>query len=97
MAIDRCYCREVMFTRLKNLAAQHGAGVERLSALTGAGTGCGLCVPYIRVMLATGRTELPVLSDVEVRRLCTPASGSGGNKPGLELEKNEEDGTGALL
>jgi len=74
MAVDRCYCREVMFKDLKALAAREGADVDRLGELTGAGTGCGLCRPYIRVMLATGRTELPVLTDADVERLCATSA-----------------------
>ena len=74
MAVDRCYCREVSFKDLKDLAARERADVDRLGELTGAGTGCGLCKPYIRVMLATGRTELPVLTDADVRRLCETTS-----------------------
>lgn len=69
MAIDRCYCLQIRFSDLKALAEKSGAGVDSLSKATGCGTGCGLCIPYIRVMLKTGQTDLPVLSPVEVNRL----------------------------
>lgn len=77
MAVDRCYCRDVTFEELRALAAQTGADVDRLGDLTGAGTGCGLCRHYIRVVLATGRTSLPVLTEAEADALCArgrPAS-----------------------
>ena len=71
MSVDRCYCREITFRQLKALAERVGKDVNRLCEASGAGTSCGLCRPYIRVMLATGRTELPVLTDADVERLCT--------------------------
>ena len=78
MAIDRCYCRNITFRALKELAERHGCDVDRLSDRTGVGTGCGMCLGYVRVMLATGRTELPVLGSADVERLCAgePQPGS---------------------
>ncbi len=73
MAVDRCYCRDVKFSTIKEIAAREGAGIDRLGEITGAGTGCGLCRPYIRVVLATGRTELPVLNEAQVEALCAGA------------------------
>ncbi len=75
MAIDRCYCHQVLFRDLKVLAETTGAGLDQLCEQTKCGTGCGLCLPYLRVMLATGKTDLPVLSMADVERLC---AGSGG-------------------
>lgn len=70
MSIDRCYCRRLLFQDLRKVADATGAGLEQLGERTGCGTGCGLCLPYLRVMLATGKTDLPVLSMAEVERLC---------------------------
>lgn len=61
MGVDRCVCRGVPFSRLIALARERGAGFDELQRLTGCGTGCGMCIPYIRVALATGRAELPVM------------------------------------
>jgi bacterioferritin-associated ferredoxin len=61
MGVDRCVCRDVTFARLIRLARERGAGFGELRRLTGCGTGCGMCIPYIRVALATGRAELPVM------------------------------------
>lgn len=72
MPIDRCYCMEVTFESLKALAAEVGPSIDELSRLTQCCTACGLCRPYIRVMLKTGRTQLPVLSSREVEEICGP-------------------------
>ena len=61
MGVDRCVCREVMFSRLIELARERGAGFDELQRLTGCGTGCGMCIPYIRVAVATGKPDLPVM------------------------------------
>lgn len=61
MGVDRCVCREVTFARLIALAREPGMGFDELQRMTGCGTGCGMCIPYIRVALATERSELPVM------------------------------------
>lgn len=66
--VDRCVCMDVTFERLHRLAA-HGAGLDELRRRTGCGAGCGLCIPYIRAMLATGRTRFPVMSPAELAKL----------------------------
>ncbi len=71
--IDRCYCREIPFTELHERAMRDGLNVEQLCATTGAGTGCGLCRTYLRVVLATGRTSLPVMNEREVAAACGAA------------------------
>ncbi len=63
-------CRQVMFAELIRLHRETGAGLEELQRRTTCGTGCGLCVPYIRVALATGRARLPVMGDSELARLA---------------------------
>ncbi len=30
MAVDRCYCRDVKFSTIKEIAAREGAGIDRL-------------------------------------------------------------------
>jgi bacterioferritin-associated ferredoxin len=56
-----------MFARLLELAAE-GADLDEMQRLTGCGTGCGLCIPYIRRALATGRARLPIMSGAELAR-----------------------------
>lgn len=67
MPVTRCVCHDVTFAELKELSAIIGPDLDALAARTGCGTGCGTCVPYIQLMLRTGRTELPVLSGAQLR------------------------------
>lgn len=55
--IDRCYCFQVRFARLKAVAEETGAdSVEELQAHVTFGQNCQLCHPYVRRMLRTGET-----------------------------------------
>ena len=72
--VDRCVCRQVLFADLLRLHRATGARLDELRTRTGCGTGCGLCVPYIRAALATGRERLPILSHEELRRLAGDGS-----------------------
>lgn len=63
MNVDRCVCRNVTFAELLRLAKARNADLPELSRLTGCGTSCGMCRPYIRVVLLTGRTELPPMPE----------------------------------
>lgn len=65
MAVNRCICHDVPFTELKKLADAGVRNLDELSRRTGCGTGCGMCLPYIRVMLATSQTDLPVLTEAQ--------------------------------
>jgi bacterioferritin-associated ferredoxin len=56
LKVDRCVCFEVSFATLKAYADRTGCGPDELAARFGCGRGCGLCIPYIRRMLETGRT-----------------------------------------
>lgn len=71
--VDRCVCKSVSFVRLKELADQGHADLDALSKKTGCGTGCGMCVPYIRVVLATGRTNLPIMTSFEIEKFISRA------------------------
>lgn len=62
--VSRCICHDISFAELKKLAEAGARDLEALSRQTGCGTGCGMCIPYIRVMLATGQTDLPVMTNV---------------------------------
>lgn len=57
MHIDRCYCYQVPFERLKSVAEETDAdSIEALQAHVTFGANCQLCHPYVRRMLATGET-----------------------------------------
>ena len=67
--VDRCVCFKVTFAQLLRLRAETGAGFEELQASTGCGRGCGLCEPYVRAALATGRARFPVMSPEALRAM----------------------------
>jgi bacterioferritin-associated ferredoxin len=69
MAVDRCVCHRVTFATLKELAASTGGGFDVLSRATGCSTSCGMCKPYVLMMLRTGRTSFRVLTMREVEEL----------------------------
>lgn len=80
--VNRCICHDVTFAELRALAARIGGGFEEVSGRTGCGTGCGLCVPYIRLMLRTGQTVFPVLRPADFERLTPEAERVRGKCPG---------------
>lgn len=55
--ITRCVCHDTTFDQLLSLARSHGWVLEDLVASTGCGDQCGLCLPYLRVLIDTGQTE----------------------------------------
>lgn len=68
LPVHECVCHGVSFAELLRLHRETGATVEELSRVTGCGTSCGMCLPYIRVALATGRARLPVMGEAELKR-----------------------------
>lgn len=90
--VDRCVCHDVTFADLRRLAAATGHDLDRLATLTGCGTGCGCCVPYLRLMLSTGQTRFPVLAIHSPAPLATP--GAETPVPGVsELHTNNTGDT----
>jgi NAD(P)H-nitrite reductase large subunit len=69
MAVDRCVCKAVPFERLMRLVESGLTSVEALSAETGCCTGCGMCEPYVRLVISTGRTSFAVLAPHEAERV----------------------------
>ncbi|MHC4992115.1 MAG: (2Fe-2S)-binding protein [Planctomycetota bacterium] len=59
MPVDRCVCHDVTFAQMREYARQERADFDALRRRFGCGSGCGLCVPYVRAMLRTGRTRFP--------------------------------------
>ncbi len=68
MDVDRCVCRGVSFAELIRLARTEHLSIDELVERTGCGESCGLCLPYIRLAVATGRATLPIMSDMECAR-----------------------------
>ena len=52
---------DISFEELKRFAEETNADFRELVRRTRCGTSCGMCKPYIRIMLETGLTEIPVL------------------------------------
>lgn len=63
--VDRCLCLDLTFIALRRLAVAQRLDFDALRDRTGCCTGCTMCEPYVRVMLRTGRTSLPVMSPDE--------------------------------
>lgn len=63
MPVDRCTCHNITFRDLHAIALAEKADLVALSARTGCATSCALCRPYIQLMLATGQTRFPILTE----------------------------------
>ncbi|MBL0920780.1 MAG: (2Fe-2S)-binding protein [Phycisphaerales bacterium] len=59
--VNRCVCTGLTFAELSRHPAA-GSGFEALRRATGCGEGCGLCEPYVRAMLRTGRPSFRALA-----------------------------------
>lgn len=66
MAVDRCVCHEVEFSELLKLHRDQGLSLEQLKNRTGCCTGCTSCEPYVKICLATGEVDLPVMNGREL-------------------------------
>lgn len=62
--IERCVCTGRSFASLLSLARRRSWGLQELQAGTGAGSACGLCLPYLRVCLRDGVTVFRALLPV---------------------------------
>ncbi len=54
--ITSCICVQIPFNELLPLARSRRWTLPQLVRETGCGDQCGLCRPYLRIMLATGQT-----------------------------------------
>ncbi|HSR15357.1 MAG TPA: hypothetical protein VLL51_06370 [Gemmatimonadales bacterium] len=54
--IDRCVCQRMTFSSLLLLAGERQWSLGQLVRETGCGDQCGMCLPYLRRMLASGDT-----------------------------------------
>ena len=66
MSVNRCICHHLMFTDLKQIAERDRLSFDELIRRTRCCTGCGLCEPYVRLMMETGKTAFEVLEPAEV-------------------------------
>ena len=63
--VDRCVCRNRLFSDLLPEARVQGWDLAALMAATGCGAQCGLCRPYLLRMLETGETVFHELLPAE--------------------------------
>ncbi|MBI1190737.1 MAG: hypothetical protein GC200_08685 [Tepidisphaera sp.] len=78
MGVDRCICRDVSFARIQRVAQEIGPELSKLREATGCGSGCGMCVPYIKRMLITGKTNVPVMTHREIEALVKDEHAAAG-------------------
>ncbi len=56
--VSKCICHKKDFTEIKNFVEENGiSSVRELQELKYCSCGCGLCEPYIELMLKTGETS----------------------------------------
>lgn len=73
MSVDRCICRNVTFKHLIELSKHLGCDMEKLQDATGAGQGCGMCVPYLYVAVQTGKSRIALMSNAQSERVMSEA------------------------
>ncbi|MDR3690680.1 MAG: hypothetical protein P4L46_14980 [Fimbriimonas sp.] len=59
LPVKRCVCFEMSFASLKAAGVR---SADEAEARFGCGSKCGACVPYIQLMIYTGRTEFAVIA-----------------------------------
>ncbi|MDX1586470.1 MAG: (2Fe-2S)-binding protein [Balneolaceae bacterium] len=56
--VTKCICHSRSFEEIKEYAQEHGlSSVEELQDRKYCSCGCGLCSPYVEMVLETGETE----------------------------------------
>jgi bacterioferritin-associated ferredoxin len=61
-----CLCKGVSDKHLRDALARGADTVEALSSDTGAGTGCGACLPMLHELVGAAGSELSVLDLVRL-------------------------------
>lgn len=69
MQVDRCICHNRTFAHLRAIIDRSGADLASLRTQTGCSTGCGMCLPYILLMMESGGTSFPLLSEAAASRI----------------------------
>ncbi len=62
MPVTRCVCHNLSFDELKRRADAERLSFEQLRDRTRCASGCGMCEPYIQLMLLTGETRFRVMN-----------------------------------
>ena len=76
--VNRCVCTGQAFAELKLRAEALGLDFDALREQTGCAERCGLCEPYVRAMLRTGRTSFraldPAIREPDRASPCGPSA-----------------------
>ncbi|MEO1009050.1 MAG: (2Fe-2S)-binding protein [Planctomycetota bacterium] len=71
--VDRCVCFDRSFEELRDVARTEDLSLDQLSERTNCCRGCGMCKPYVRVVLSTGRTSIPLLNGRTLNQIAQAA------------------------
>lgn len=71
--VERCVCFDQPFEKLLKMAREEGLTQDQLCERTGCCTGCGMCKPYVRVVLSTGRTSIPLMNGKALKAIAEQA------------------------
>jgi NAD(P)H-nitrite reductase large subunit len=70
MPVTHCVCYNISFDELKGLSEREALRtLDELRERTKCCTGCGMCEPYVQLMLRTGQTRFRVLTPAGVRKI----------------------------
>ncbi len=62
--VTKCVCNNISFEEMKTFAVRNEIqSIEGLVNVLQVATNCRLCVPFIKKMLATGKTKFEIVSD----------------------------------
>jgi bacterioferritin-associated ferredoxin len=91
MAVNRCMCTGTTFAQVKRCAEETGASYEQVLEMTRCGEGCGLCLPYIKLVLLSGLVDLPVLTPEVYKRLIAQYTQSPTAQPPRQCCESREE------
>lgn len=80
--VERCVCYDQPFEKLLKMAREDGLTQDQLSDRTGCCTGCGMCKPYVRVVLSTGRTSIPLMNGKALKAIAEEAEAQNSARGG---------------
>ena len=56
--VDRCVCSNIMFSEMKKIIDNKNLkSFDELKQNVSFGVNCALCVPYVKLIFSTGKTE----------------------------------------
>ncbi|HQY20955.1 MAG TPA: (2Fe-2S)-binding protein [Ignavibacteria bacterium] len=60
--VKKCVCFNVTFLEMKNIMKEKGIDtIEELKEIKELAGNCKICVPYIKKMIQTGKTEFEII------------------------------------